>query len=339
MFVIVAKTRNRTRGAMLPTNASIEELHLLQRAARKGRHDLVASLIMNGADINATDANGHTAAHQAARNGRVQVLEVLHALGADLGKCSARGVSVAHQAAFGGHLPFLQRLVDFNVRVDLVDANDWTPLEIALHEKRWHVVEYLEKVYSERVAVPTLDPELLALLAPPTPTTAAAMLHQPALSSASSSSDDDDVEEMNKSSQRLHALLPFSLLDAPHGPACKPSTTGTRPRKRKMMQLLADAAALSSLPSTPTQDHDRLHTKHSALFPPIASPSLQHKIIPGNKGTGWREKRRSLQQPDELHPALATIPLALLHPAASDVLGGGDADDDSSTVHHLLYDM
>ncbi|KAG9408167.1 hypothetical protein AC1031_021415 [Aphanomyces cochlioides] len=227
--------------------SSVAELELLQRAARKGRHDLVASLIMNGADINGTDASGHTAAHQAARNGHIHVLDVLHALGADLGKCSQRGVSIAHQAAFGGHVQFLERLVALGVRVDRVDDNDWTPLEVAHRAKRWAVVDYLEKIYSEEridaenTSTTLLDNDLINLLPlRPLPR-----------------EDDEDLsqDEMHRSSQQLHSLLPFGLLTN----TSPTSAMQPQSRKRKL-----DAG----LPSTPLPPG-----RPTLLHPPIASPA------------------------------------------------------------------
>ncbi|OQR91075.1 hypothetical protein THRCLA_09115 [Thraustotheca clavata] len=243
--------------------SSIEELQLLQRAARKGRHDLVASLIMNGADMNAIDEAGRTSAHQAARNGHVQVLEVLHALGADLNRVSYRGVSVAHQAAYSGHLKFIEKLVACGAHVDLTDGNDRTPLEVALEAQQWHVVEYLEKIYSQKY-VEIDDQEVIdtELQAP------AFLLHEKDTGIS--------AEEMNLSSQSLHALIPMELYEK-------------SPRKHKRKRgdelsenLLVKRILSDELPSTPID-------KTGLLSPPHSSPpSLCNKQM--TSSLSWRRK-------------------------------------------------
>ncbi|ETW07916.1 hypothetical protein H310_02322 [Aphanomyces invadans] len=356
--------RRHRRGLSSATTAdtsSIEELQLLQRAARKGRHDLVASLIMNGADINETDSNGHTAAHQAARNGHIKVLEVLHALGADLNKCSLRGVSIAHQAAFGGHLDFLQRLVDLNVRVDLVDANDLTPLEVAMREKKWLIVEYLESIYSQmELPTPTsspatLDQELMTMLNAPPLEFSSPSLHAmpPTLRSADDSHATSTADEMHTSSLRLHSLLPFThdSLDDDDVVQSTPSPPCNR-RKRSAAEAALDvpppttpvhesskdgevASSLTGLSSSPHQDYPVRSSPwqhHMVSLPPIASPSSwQVKTLAMNPlrstSVSWRgSKQQQLHNDDDIAPShLRDIAV--------------DGELGLSTVHNLLYDM
>ncbi|RHY56552.1 hypothetical protein DYB38_003794 [Aphanomyces astaci] len=314
---------------------------------------------MNGADINATDSNGHTAAHQAARNGRVQVLEVLHALGADLNKCSLRGVSIAHQAAFGGHLVFLKRLMDFDVRVDLVDASDLTPLEVAMREKQWHVVEFLECIYSRLELLPqpaavasTLDQELMTMLgaAPLEFPSSPSAVHHDSHDDSNNEAEQDDLhrhcsaDEMHTSSLRLHSLLSFSQDGDVEEKSTSPHATYGR-RKRS-----ATAAALDDddFPTTPVHEppsstdvdvswphHPRSsYSSHMMSLPPIASPS-SWKTMPLNptrsNAVSWRGSKHDSRSPETQSGD-----------ASEDQLVDNNEEPIVSglvTVYHLLYDM
>ncbi|OQS01062.1 hypothetical protein ACHHYP_01882 [Achlya hypogyna] len=302
---------------------SVEELRLLQRAARKGRHDLVASLIMNGADINAGDSHGRTAAHEAARNGHVHVLEVLHALGCDLNRCSTRGVSVAHQAAYGGHVPFLHRLVACGGRVDLVDGNDRTPLEVAIDAQQWPAVAFLEKIYSEQIIEddpPSLDSDLHALLPPPAPfdNDLLRMLH----SDEASTTDATDVlaatDELDGASERLQALLPANMTK-------KRKREGAAPPPTK--RIFGDDGFM--LPSTPMDQQTRLQFNYRC--PPVSSPE-RSKQMPVS--APWRRKHELWMNDDAstlLHASVAD--LLPMEPPANLTLPTDDAD---ISVHALL---
>ncbi|EQC25068.1 hypothetical protein SDRG_17044 [Saprolegnia diclina VS20] len=275
--------------------SSIEDLRLLQRAARKGRHDLVASLIMNGAAINAADDAGRTAAHEAARNGHVQVLNVLHMLGADLSARSDRGVSVAHQAAYGGHVAFLQRLVAIGARVDWTDHNDCTPLEVAIEAHQYAAAEYLETIYSEHVVEEeaydaddgAIDTELQAPSVFPLPPDLFSLLNAAPVDATDHTDGDDDAtlssEELDLPGDGLQSLLPSDYF----------ASTKKRPRETTSLlppKRLREDRFLS--PSTPVDQ-----AVSTFLRPPVSSPpSLLHKQL---AGVPWRRKPEVWRQPDD----------------------------------------
>lgn len=56
----------------------------LQTAARHGWSDVVAFLIMKGADVNVTDGYGYTPLHLAAERGRLDIVKLLVRAGAEV---------------------------------------------------------------------------------------------------------------------------------------------------------------------------------------------------------------------------------------------------------------
>ena len=56
----------------------------LQTAARHGRGNVVAFLIMKGADVNVADNRGYTALHMAAESGRLDIVKLLVGAGAEV---------------------------------------------------------------------------------------------------------------------------------------------------------------------------------------------------------------------------------------------------------------
>lgn len=99
--------------------------------------------LKKGADPNAFDEQGYTAAIHAASNGEVQVLEQLLAHGAKLGLGTSQGETPLYSAAQHGHLETVKFLLKNGVPVDPETVHRETPLLIAAREDHVSIVRLL----------------------------------------------------------------------------------------------------------------------------------------------------------------------------------------------------
>ncbi len=126
----------------------------LMSAAGRGTVSLVELYLEHGADINAIDSNGWTALHMTtwARNpDEISKYLILH--GADVNpvfckhgtaKGCCTGVTTAlHAAASSGNLALTKNLVDNGAKVNVLNADGFTPLFLAVRKGNPGVVKYL----------------------------------------------------------------------------------------------------------------------------------------------------------------------------------------------------
>ena len=115
-------------------------LHL---AASSGRAKVVNLLLDRGADIDARDANGCTPLHDAASSERAKVVNLLLDRGADIDARDANGCTPLYRAAILERVRFVNLLADRGADIDARDANGCTPLYHAAILERVRFVNLL----------------------------------------------------------------------------------------------------------------------------------------------------------------------------------------------------
>lgn len=118
---------------------------LLIMAARRGTADLVRTLLLNGADPDATalDYWSHTALIAAADSGRMDAVDALIEQGVKLNTKAAQGYTALHRAVMQGHLDCVQSLLDAGADPDPRDDLRETPLMAACAMSETKIVKAL----------------------------------------------------------------------------------------------------------------------------------------------------------------------------------------------------
>ena len=99
--------------ALVLAGASIQAASPVADAAQKGNTETVRTLVKQGADVNAAQADGMTALHWAALNGDVKMLDILLVAGATTESLTRVGAyTPLHLAASRGHAPAVARLLE-----------------------------------------------------------------------------------------------------------------------------------------------------------------------------------------------------------------------------------
>lgn len=138
-------------------------------AARTGGVDLARSLISQGADVNAVDAEKLTPLHVAAFGGHTEVIRLLMAAGADTGAREMYGFTPLHAAAREGHLAAVQALVEGGSDVNAKDIDSFTPVQVASFMQRQNVMDYLFAHGAMREEEPPAPPVVVETPAPEIP--------------------------------------------------------------------------------------------------------------------------------------------------------------------------
>lgn len=114
----------------LPSPARIQEL--LFDAARLGRTDVIPALLQAGADLEATDAKGHTALILASYHGHREATALLIEKGAAVDRAEAgRGNTALMGTAFKGYVDTAGLLLDAGADPNAANRAGQTPLMMA----------------------------------------------------------------------------------------------------------------------------------------------------------------------------------------------------------------
>jgi len=126
----------------VPSDPAAEES--LRQAALDGVRDRVTSLIEAGTEVDATDADGHTALMFAAFNGHSEIILALLDEGAELDRRDLMGRTALLYASTGPFPETVKILLDKGALPNLVDADEhFTPLMHAAAEGNLGVVKLL----------------------------------------------------------------------------------------------------------------------------------------------------------------------------------------------------
>jgi ankyrin repeat protein len=93
--------------------------------------DIVALLIVKGADVNIQDRIGRTPLHWIAQEGQTEIAELLLAKGADPNKRDSAGQTPLHLAAIEGHQTVALSLIKSGANINVLDGEGFTPLFLA----------------------------------------------------------------------------------------------------------------------------------------------------------------------------------------------------------------
>jgi ankyrin repeat protein len=124
------------------------QLGQLAYAIVHGRHDVIESLIAEGADVNAAPVPGSSFMHSpsivsAAAYCDVRICELLIKAGADLRARNELERTALHVAALEGHPDVCRRLLAAGAEVDARDKNGETPLFLAVCKECEEVFDLL----------------------------------------------------------------------------------------------------------------------------------------------------------------------------------------------------
>ena len=135
-------------------------------AARTGDVALANSLISQGSDVNAADAEKLTPLHVAASGGFAEVVRLLIAAGADTGARDMYGFTPLHAAAREGHLAAVKVLVEGGADIHATDIDHFTPVQVASFMQRQDVMDYLYAHGAKREEEPAPPPAVTEKPAP-----------------------------------------------------------------------------------------------------------------------------------------------------------------------------
>ncbi|ERE61898.1 ankyrin repeat domain-containing protein 18A-like protein [Cricetulus griseus] len=108
-----------------------------------GHLHLVYFLLFTGSEINALDKKKCTPLMKAVQNREAQIVSVLLDQGADLNIKDYSGDSAIHQEVYSDSLDILSNLHDFGGDIEEKTKDGFTPLLLALRERKLLIAEYL----------------------------------------------------------------------------------------------------------------------------------------------------------------------------------------------------
>ncbi|HUR19261.1 MAG TPA: ankyrin repeat domain-containing protein [Vicinamibacterales bacterium] len=143
--------RSRNRGALFAlalalmlAGASLYAASPVADAAMRGDADTVRTLVRQGADVNAAQADGMTALHWAALNGDLKMADVLLVAGAGTESLTRNGgYTPLHLAASRGHAPVIMRLLEAGSKPKAVTATGVQAIHLAAQAGSADAVRFL----------------------------------------------------------------------------------------------------------------------------------------------------------------------------------------------------
>jgi uncharacterized protein len=130
--------------ALVLAGASIQAASPVADAAMKGDTDAVRTLVKQGADVNAAQADGMTALHWAAVNGDVKMMDILIVAGASTESLTRVGAyTPLHLASSRGHAPAVMRLLEAGSKPKAVTATGAQAIHLAAQAGSADAVRFL----------------------------------------------------------------------------------------------------------------------------------------------------------------------------------------------------
>jgi ankyrin repeat protein len=121
----------------------INSLVPLHMAAVNGKLETARLLLLQGAQINASDQFGCTPLHRAASKGHTGIVRLLLEQGADAYAQEYNGVSALHLASLHGHFPVVNLLFLQGVDINVQDKDGYSPLFLATRSQNIHMIAVL----------------------------------------------------------------------------------------------------------------------------------------------------------------------------------------------------
>lgn len=137
---VVPEIKNKT------DERGMNPLHI---AAANGRLDCVKWLAVSGVDLAEETPTGYTAMHLAAMNGHVNCMMILSAMGSTLSCRTIDELTPLHLACMSGFIECVKWLIANRAKVDVLDNNGRSPLDIAEEYGHEDVVKLLKKFRRE----------------------------------------------------------------------------------------------------------------------------------------------------------------------------------------------
>ncbi|XP_055346317.1 uncharacterized protein LOC129593857 isoform X2 [Paramacrobiotus metropolitanus] len=123
--------------------------------ARAGNMKKVQEYLRQGADINATNANGLNALHLASKERHVELVRLLLKHGASVDAATRKGNTALHIACLAGQYEIVRILIEHGAAVNVQSLIGFTPLYMAAQENHRDIVNHL----LEKDANPSLSTE------------------------------------------------------------------------------------------------------------------------------------------------------------------------------------
>jgi len=120
----------------------------LMEAVRHKNLGAVQCLLKHGADVNFQDSNGDTCYHLAVEKGAREMIDVLSEEGADLNLQNKNGWAPLHTAALLHRYDCAVRLVDFGASLTVRTKNGTLPVDIADNSGCIKIADWLSKTMS-----------------------------------------------------------------------------------------------------------------------------------------------------------------------------------------------
>jgi putative CocE/NonD family hydrolase len=136
-------TREEPAAQTKPASEQQTQTHPLHLAAAGGNAEQIASLLAQGADVNAKDGQGRTPLHHAVKSGGKEPVRMLVEAGADVQALDKDDVTPLHAAAESGNKDVVEILVANGADINTKDKWLWSPLHYAAWKGHRDVAEAL----------------------------------------------------------------------------------------------------------------------------------------------------------------------------------------------------
>lgn len=131
--VLIAYVKEKKTAQIKPfiNTSDTQGLTALHLASLNGHAELVAHLLMEGAEVNQQDQHKLTPIHLAAENGQAAVVKYLLAHGAEVNSKADNKLTPIHKATQQGYTRVIKILLNHGAHVDSLDNDKSTPLHLA----------------------------------------------------------------------------------------------------------------------------------------------------------------------------------------------------------------
>ena len=113
------------------------------------KYNLVEKLLISGAEVNAKDVHGITPFQYAVWGGRTKIVSLLIKHGADINSVTGKTTSL-HTSVMKGHYEIAEILIENDSKLNFIDVDGKTPLDLAVELQREKFVDLLKRNGAKR---------------------------------------------------------------------------------------------------------------------------------------------------------------------------------------------